>query len=264
LARDWDALQFRTDSRANEGVRELAANSQDAGLYFADAERVLAAASTNEHQIPGNRLFHEHVHFNFDGDYLMALTLLPEVVSALGLGFHVGATNPPPRPISSREECAAALGFSSWDEIGTKAAMVRLTANPPFLDQLEHGERQARAEGEIADRTRAFQDPGLQQQAIEVYRAALARRPGDWQIHLAFGNLLIDFGRFAEAVNQFAVVVQAQPEFLPARMLCGHALRQSGRPAEAVAQFQEVLRRDPNNPGVKAAIAETLRSARAR
>jgi hypothetical protein len=132
----------------NEVIRD--AQTNNGWIHPVDVERAFAMAATNEHNIPGHRFFYEHVHMNFDGDYLTARTFLPAVASALNLTNTVG------RPISSREDCAAALAFSIWDELGTRAAMVRLTANPPFLDQLEHGQRQARAEGEIAQRTRAF------------------------------------------------------------------------------------------------------------
>lgn len=250
-ARDWDALPFRTDGRMNDAVRHLAKSVGDGSVRLAEVEGAFSVAATNEHNIPGHRFFHEHVHFNFEGDYLVARTLLPEVVAALGLNAGAASTIPSRRPIQSREECAAALGFSPWDEIGTQAALVRMTANPPFLDQLEHGARQARAEADIAQRTRAFSDPAMQQQAVDFCRTAVARRPDDWQIQLALGNLLLDFGRFAEAVEPLSLVVKAQPGFLQARMLLGHSLRQAGRPAEAVAQLEEVLKRDPGNAAAK-------------
>jgi tetratricopeptide (TPR) repeat protein len=255
-ARDWDALQFRSDSRINNVIRAASGETNLGRIVSVDGERAFASAATNEHHIPGRRFFYEHVHLNFDGDYLMARALLPAVVLALNL------TDPPAGPIPSRQECAAALAFSNWDELGTGAAMVRLTANPPFLDQLDHGQRQARAEGEIAERTRAFMQDELKQEAIAVYRAALARRPDDWQIHLNFGNLFSDFGLFAQAVDEFAHVVKARPEFLPARLLYGQALRRAGKPAEAVAQFEEILRREPGHPGAKAALAETFKVGR--
>jgi tetratricopeptide (TPR) repeat protein len=254
-ARDWDALQFRADARLNCVIHDQAQKNGNA-IQLVDAEAAFARAATNEHQIPGQHFFYEHVHLNFDGDHLLARTLLPAVVSALNLTNAAGA------PVPSRQECAAALGFSSWDELGTKAAMVRLTGNPPFLDQLEHGQRQARAEGEIAQRTRSFMQEEMKQQAIAFYRASLARRPNDWPMHLNFGNLLSDFGLFAQAADQFAVLVKAQPDFLSARLLLGQALRQAGHPADAVAQFEEVLRREPEHPGAKAALAETFKSRR--
>jgi tetratricopeptide (TPR) repeat protein len=190
LARDWDALQFRSDSRINNVIRAASGETSRSRIVPVDGERAFASAATNEHNIPGRAFFYEHVHMNFDGDYLMAGAFLPAVVLALNL------TNPPAGPVPSRRQCAAALAFSNWDELSTQAAMVRLTANPPFLDQLEHGPRQARAEGEIAERTRAFMQEELRQEAIAVYRAALARRPDDWQIHLNFGNLFSDFRLF--------------------------------------------------------------------
>ena len=110
-----------------------------------------------------------------------------------------------------------------------------------FLDQMEHLRRQTAAEREITERTRAF-TPEAMQQVKEACRAALARRPDDWQIHLSFGNVLADFGEHGPAANQFAAVAKAHPEFLPARVSLGQALWRAGQPAASVAEFKEILR----------------------
>src|SRR5439155_12313701 len=154
LARDWDALQFRTDSRRNGIIGEVVSGKTNAGVWLADAEKTLAESPLSEHQIPGGAIFNDHVHFSFDGDYLLASTLLPSVVSLLGLANMPGfaGTGPP----SSRAECAEELAFTSWEEVNVAAGMVHSLANPPFLDQLEHAERQARAEQTIQQRMAQF------------------------------------------------------------------------------------------------------------
>src|SRR5262245_46054208 len=82
LARDWDALQFRGDSRLNRIVRAVATRPQ---LYYVDVEQALLASGHAPHGVVGKELFHEHVHFTFEGDYQTARALLPTVVTALGL-----------------------------------------------------------------------------------------------------------------------------------------------------------------------------------
>src|SRR5262249_7358000 len=104
LARDWDALPFRTDSRLNRIIRETVAAQKNEGVLLADAEKAFADESSREGGVPGRRLFHEHVHLNFDGDYLLARTFLPVVAQALHL------TEGPPaldaRPLLTRPESA--------------------------------------------------------------------------------------------------------------------------------------------------------------
>src|SRR5262249_35244617 len=68
-ASDSDALTFRADTRINQIIREAA------GLYsrvaFFEAAPSLEAASSV--RICGQESFYEHVHFNFDGNYCLAL-----------------------------------------------------------------------------------------------------------------------------------------------------------------------------------------------
>ena len=244
LARDWDALQFRTDGRLNAITRDLVAARQDAGLVLLDAERAFADHPDSERGIPGNRFFHEHVHFNFDGDYLLAQTFLPMVAKALGLPAA-------DRPVPSRQECAAALAFTKWDEISVAAAAVRMTGNPPFLDQVEHEARQRQAEESMDKLSRTFQQQEGFKGVLEAYRTAAAQRPHDWQIHFNFGNLLKELGLHADAVLEYAAALRVMPAHLPLRVALAQSLVASGRREEAIVHLREALRLDPMLPAAK-------------
>jgi tetratricopeptide (TPR) repeat protein len=80
LARDWDALPFRSDSRLNGIIRNTASGNKAEGISLVDAEQALEESS--ESHIPGHPIFNDHVHFSFEGDYLMAKTFLPAVAAA--------------------------------------------------------------------------------------------------------------------------------------------------------------------------------------
>ena len=87
LARDDDALAFRADSRINQIIRDAADEEAGKGVSLLDAARMLAQDSPEK--IPGNELFYEHVHLNFDGNYLLGLAfaeqtakLLPKSIAA--------------------------------------------------------------------------------------------------------------------------------------------------------------------------------------
>jgi len=66
---DDDALPFRADSRINGIIREIGRQMGGPGLVSCDAAASLPEAG----KIPGQETFYEHVHFNFDGNYLLAL-----------------------------------------------------------------------------------------------------------------------------------------------------------------------------------------------
>ncbi len=72
-ARDADALQFRTDTRINEIIREMAAAEAGRGVELLDAERLLAEASPQG--LPGQALFYEHVHLTPEGNYQLTRSI---------------------------------------------------------------------------------------------------------------------------------------------------------------------------------------------
>ncbi len=254
LARDWDALPFRADSRLNGIIRGTASQRQSRGVHLADVEKAFTESSLAEHGIPGKQLFQEHVHFTFDGDYHLARALLPAVVATLGLGDGPGA---PP----TREDCARTLAFTPIDELNVRAAMVRQTAKPPFLDQLEHAERQKLAEQEVQERLRRTTMEDFER-AAAVYREAIARHPEDWMLRYNFGNLLGQFNQPANAAAEYEFVVQRLPRQRVFRMALGNALWQTGRAAEAVAQFQAALGIDPDYKPAQDALAAAQRRRR--
>ncbi|MGH9726845.1 MAG: tetratricopeptide repeat protein, partial [Candidatus Acidiferrales bacterium] len=65
LARDDDALDFRTDTRINEAIRAAAGRHAGDGVHLLDAAEELAQKSPE--RIPGLNYFYEHVHLNFAG-----------------------------------------------------------------------------------------------------------------------------------------------------------------------------------------------------
>lgn len=236
-ARDWEALQFRTDGRQNEIIRTCVASRQEAGAVLVDAER--AFATNSEHGLPGSQFFQEHVHFTFDGDYLLARTFLPAVAQALGLSGAV--TNMP-----SRAECAADLAFTEWDEINVTAASLRMTAKPPFLDQVDHAARQAKGEQFLQARSLAFQQQGGYPRGREIYQGAVARRPDDWMIRLNFGNYLSDFGDHAGAIDQYRAAIKSMPTFLPLRVSLAQELVNTGQNNQAITELQTALKMEPS------------------
>ena len=242
LARDRDALQFRTDSRLNEIVRAVVAEQPEKSICLVDAEKLLAECDRCPGGICGSELFYEHVHFRFDGDYEMAAALLPRVVDVLRR--RRGLSPAEDARIPTRDECAALLGFTQWDEVNTAAGMAQLTAKPPFTGQLEHAARQARLDEAISsvmDRV----DERFINDVIQGYRQAIEANPGDWHLHYNLATFLHQLGRAPEAAREFDIVVRALPHVNPYRTLLAYALGKAGLWDRSIHHFREVLRRDP-------------------
>lgn len=237
-ARDWDAMQFRTDSRMNEFIRETDSSIQHSGVAFMDAAQIFSDSPLSEAGIPGSELFHGHVNLTFEGHYLLAKSFLPLVVKELNLGAPVS-------PTPSRQACADFLAYTDWDEFSVLSAMADLTSKPPFLDQIDHAERQKRFEQIAATRFETVQQEDIQG-LKNTYRNALVHRPNDWHLHFNFGRFLYEMKDFSGAAAQFQFVVNLFPDLESTRIKFGDALAKAGKLDEAVMQFREAIRINPN------------------
>ncbi len=253
-ARDWDALQFRADSRINSIAREITARGGTSLVRFIDVEKAFAATPQAPNGIPGEALFQEHVHFTFDGDYQLASTLFPEVSTALGL---IAKGQPP----LTRDECAQRLAYSRIDEANILSAVALMLSKPPFLDQLEHGPRQARLDARVRDALQSITTNDLAQ-AESIYRVALAQRPDDWMLHYNFARFFTETRRHSAAIPEFQYVVKLFPHDRTFRLSLGVALLQAQRAADAVAELNAALKVDPDFAPARQALASASAQAR--
>ena len=137
-----------------------------------------------------------------------------------------------------------------------KAAITRLTANPPFLDQLDHTARQAAADSEVQQRLGKVSREEIDR-TVATYTQAIQERPDDWMLHFNFANLQTQLGQPRSAAAEFAEVVKRLPGHRTFRTSYANALLQSGQRAEAAEQFAAALKIDPDyapaQQGLKAA-----------
>lgn len=250
LARDWDTLPFRGDSAINEVIRRTGASYSGRHLELVEAERALAQSELGEHGIPAGKLFYEHVHLKFDGDYLLARSFLPAIGRVLGARLGPPANTELP----TRQECAARLAFTLWDEVQAEASMVKMWGIPPFLDQLDHAPRYGRAEQEIKEQAGALSAAGLRE-TISLYRLALERNPADWQLHHNFGMFWLFQRDFEKAAQELEFEVRTFPNLAANRLPLASALARLGKTREAVQQLEAALRIDPQFTPAREAIA---------
>jgi tetratricopeptide (TPR) repeat protein len=244
-ALDQDALQFRADQRINTIIREVAAAWQSRKVILVDFEKRLSELPVSDHGLAGRFHFYEHVHLTFEGDHALAAALLPQVELALDL---VPSGRPEANDLAAvptRQACAEAIAFSPVDEMNVWAAMVRSTTRPPFLDQLDHASRQADAEERQRQRVVQTQQQGEVKRSVEIYRAAVAKRPRDWQTRFSFGMLLNSIGDKRGAREQLGQCVDLMSAFLPARIALAQACWDLGSRVEARTQINEALKIDP-------------------
>ncbi len=230
LARDLDALPFRATSRLIAKMRDAAVSDGTGMVQFADVARAFEADSPQG--IPGDRIFYEHVHMRFHGNYIAARTVLAQVERSL---------DPPACEIPTESECADLLGFGDWELLRISRELLARMSSPPFTDQSDHAAMISALEAEIARLGPCEEPPRLA--AVEpVYRRALALDPDDWRLREVFGRFLLE-GRkdAAGALEQFQAVLAAVPFDHHAQANLALALREAKRLDEAAAAYQAAL-----------------------
>ena len=257
-ALDWDAMQFRADSRLNAKIREVAggrrAKMEDGGwrmVSLVDAAKAFADADGG---MPGAKLFRDHVHPTFEGDYLLARTFLPRVENSLRL-LTSAATIP------SRKECARLLAYTEWHDAQIQAAMADLTSRPPYRDQLDYRERQARVEKAARERLAKLSVREVEA-ALEISKAAVKRRPDDWLLWHNCAQLYQALGRPAGAVEHLEAITKMFPHVASFQILLGQALAAAGRTDAAIFHFEQAVKLDRDDQRAKQTLAQLQKHAR--
>ncbi|HEV2209412.1 MAG TPA: tetratricopeptide repeat protein [Verrucomicrobiae bacterium] len=234
LARDDDTLAFRADTRINRIIQDAAQARANQGVDFLDARELLAQGSRAK--IPGNELFYEHVHLNFDGNYLLgrafaeqSLKLLPKSLLAQGKSQWASA-----------ELCDRRLAVSPWDRFRVWQENYSRVSEPPFTGQLNDVPR---AKFYIAK----LQELNLQMteqaraESRAAYEEALALRPGDYCLRENFAQFLDQTGSLAEAPGQEQQVSDLLPQNPMTPCIVGRLLVRLGNDRAAEKSFLRAL-----------------------
>lgn len=232
LARDLDTLRFRTDSRENEIIREVAA-THGKPVRLVDIEKLMAA-DERSNGIPGHDLFYEHCHMNFRGNYLIARALFealtPQLPDIKGLSKNAAA-------VCSMQRCMERLAYTPHGQHESLKAISGLFDRPPFSTMLNI-EQQRLIISERLKKLVLEQTPASFESACRVFDEALALAPDDAEIRRNYAALLSAGGRFVDAEQQLLKVAEAFP--FDANALCelATATRKAGRREEAASRFR--------------------------
>ncbi len=145
LARDLDTLRFRADSHLNEIIKDASAHRTEHGIYLVDAMEYLARNSPNG--IPGDDFFFDHVHLNFEGNYLLARALAEQALPALPAKM----AQKDKGNWASAELCGRQLALTGWNQYQMYESMQRRLSTAPFTNQLNHAARQERYRLKLAE-----------------------------------------------------------------------------------------------------------------
>lgn len=236
-ARDLDTLRFRADTRINEIIREVAGNPE---VLLADVEKALEDHSPQ--RVPGEELFFEHVHLNFNGNYLAAAEVLSQVEPAL---FDSSGR----RPVLTEEECAKRLAYTGWDRYYlTRLIVEEYLQKPPFTNQLDHPERVGRMVKQIK-KLESELTPDAMKTIASQYQEAIQDRPNDPWLLWKYGKFLsLGLGNYPAAVEQLQQVLKHWPHSYIVHAELGFILSKAGKINQAVEHSRRAISLNPYSP----------------
>jgi tetratricopeptide (TPR) repeat protein len=237
-ARDLDTLRFRADTRINEVIRGVAEQTELPRVHLANVAEALDANSP--HGLSGAEFFYEHVHLTFEGNYVVAKTVLEQIEPILTerLGGKALSRGPLPTP----RRCAERLAYNDWSRQETLDLVLHgFLAKAPFTNQLGNREQVA----VLSQRLKALQ-AALTPQALkdigEQYRAAIQKAPNDWRLRWDYGKLLAeDLKQYDAALAQYRMVQQYVPHSYISHDALASVLQAKGDFEGAVAESRKEL-----------------------
>jgi len=251
---DLDVLRFRADRKINSTIRRVSAERAADAVYLVDAEESLAASDSQPGGIPGNDVFFDHVHFTFEGNYLVARVILDHLETALPHLRKLRKSS----SVLSREQCAHALPMTPWDEYQSLVQMLATMSRAPFSNQPGHTARIS-AMRESAERLRKLASrPEVLQDARRLYETALEKAPDDWSLHYYYGKLLLGAGDSELAAHHMYIALKAYPWHLPLHIDLANAEAKNGRHKEAIALLLKALEISPDSAVAHADLVSAL------
>jgi tetratricopeptide (TPR) repeat protein len=273
LARDYDALDFRADTRINSAIQEAASRHAGRGVYLLDAAKALAQNSPD--RIPGLELFYEHVHMNFAGNYLLALNfaeqakkILPDAIAGRDKGNW-----------ASEELCDDRLAATVWDRQRVWRHVLSSIMLPPFTGQFNRTAILKTYEGKWNE-VKSMINTQTPERTRQMYEQALTLAPDDNFLHVKYeefleaegyltpaiveakrccelapqlldryyhtGTLLVRAGNTTEAADYFSRALAIRSDYAKALNGMGEILANQQKPAEAIDWFKRAIRANPD------------------
>jgi len=237
---DDDALRFRSDTRINDIIKEVAASHQHEGVAWVDGQGVLAAASPS--QIVGDELLYEHVHLKFEGNYLLARALAQQMM-------------PTNTDWPSVSDCSRRLGFNDFFRREGERAVLQRFDDPPYTSQLNHAEEYQKAKAACEALLPATESAALEQDKLAC-RKAVAAWPDDWILRQNLALFEQRTGEDAASIGTLKRVTELLPQNHEAWRSLGVAYTRAKQGDNAAAAFSQALKFDPNDVTALDGLAE--------
>ena len=240
-ARELDGRCYRARTRINEILRETAAARARDGVHLADTAQSLADASP--HGIEGPEFFLDHVHPTFEGNCVLARSVLETLVR---IEPRLGTQTPP----MSIEECRLRQAMTQPDFRDQLAATATLCAALPGMP--ENSLERAMAELDTQIGTRG------EDMRLDACRHALEIDPRNDRVRTRYVRLLSDKKDAANAFEQAKILAADLPYSWEALRLLAPLLATAGERARAIETLRRALALRPDDASMHMQLGQLL------
>lgn len=172
----YDIKRFRTDTVLNEIIGKVAADKKYNQLTYVDSVAVFNEASSPS--VPGWDLLHEHVHFDYDGNYYLAREFTQAIMSHLNPSQ--GYTR------LSKSRAAELIGFPNHETNQVMNRLLGMVQKAPFTNQSNYVELEAHTK---ARKDAVVEEVSNPADAVARRQNIIAQGLADWKIHYELAEL---------------------------------------------------------------------------
>jgi tetratricopeptide (TPR) repeat protein len=200
-------------------------------------------AKNSPHETPGQEFLYEHVHFNFDGNYLLAKIIFEQVAQILPQPIKTHKAN---KPLATRKECQQRLAYTEWTQyISTDYILDTFIKEPPFSNRLDNDKLVSQMEQKIKTLKASLTQESLKKIA-EQYRHAIQISPEDGWLHWQYAKLLDDTRNYQAAIEQYRLLLECWPNYYIAHGKVALLLLETKQDTNAsITYSREALRINP-------------------
>ena len=238
LAREYDTLRFRPDNQINRIIESVAAEREDEGVYFVDVVKAMEANSP--HNTPGNKLFYEHVHYRFVGNYILAHTMFEKIEIILPDNIKRQKTD---RGTRSLQQCKDRFVYTAFEESNLAAHVLNAyIKKPPFTNQLYHTDRINEYQKNIARLKTIHKETPYLKGVVSQYKQRIFENPTDWKLHYKLGVVLFRGQQEPDlALDEFKKVVTFVPDTLSYNYIL-RILKKQDKLDESIRYYEQLLK----------------------
>jgi tetratricopeptide (TPR) repeat protein len=231
---DLDTLPFRANSRVNAIIQEAAKEQAGPRLVLCDA--VSALETNNAAGICGQESFFEHVHFTFDGGYLLGRAWAEHVEALLPVAIRSRAT----AGWASQETCERRLGLTDWNRGAVIQTVIERLHRPPLSGQFNNAQRLAMLQSQ-EKKLRRRMNPATAAMARESFLEAIKLAPADHWLRENFAEFLESTHDLKEATAQWQRVCELLPRSCVPFFQAGRLLEQQDQWTQSQAALERAV-----------------------